>query len=59
MRAALLLALLAACQPTQPGPVMPDATYDGGCAVDDKATAQRLVRGPDGMPVAYPCDAGH
>ena len=41
-----------------PGPVVPDAIPDGGCAVLDEVTADRMIATPSGAPLVVHCDAG-
>lgn len=45
------------CAPL-PGPTVPDSAIDGGCALDDKITAARVIANPDGTPLVIHCDAG-
>lgn len=54
----LAVASFGGCAPQPVGPVVPDATPDGGCQVLDEITASRLVRNPDGTALIVHCDGG-
>lgn len=54
----LAVAACGGCAPQPVGPVVPDATADGGCQVLDAITASRLIRNPDGTSLVAHCDGG-
>lgn len=57
VRAVALLIAFAAdcCMPTLTPPVVPDAPYDGGCALSEAITEARLIRTDSGAPLVVPC----
>lgn len=56
-RVCLIAAFLHGCAPL-PGPTVPDSATDGGCALDDRISAARIIANPDGTPLVIHCDGG-